>query len=72
MKIPRAHTDTRKRSVLPEAVLAEMIEDQKRALRAWGVSIPDDGELFGASTPLSQRVRLFDYMIREAIESEFV
>jgi hypothetical protein len=48
-----------------------MIEDQKRALRAWGVSVPDDRELFG-NAPLAQRARLFDYMIRQAIEAEFL
>lgn len=55
---------------LPDAMLEEMHADQKRVLAAWGVSIPDDEEM--SETPLSVRVRLFDFMIQEAMEAQFV
>ena len=72
MRTHQGHTGIRRRPIVPDAVLREMIEDQKRTLRAWGVTVPDDQEMFGSDAPLSRRVQLFDFMIREAIESDFV
>ena len=56
----------------PASMLREMHEDQRRVLKAWGVTLPDDSEIFNEDTPLSVKVRLFDFMIREAMEAEFV
>jgi hypothetical protein len=72
MRTHQGHTATRRKPIVPDSVLWEMLEDQKRTLRAWGVTIPDDQELFESGTALSRKVQLFDYMIREAIESDFV
>ena len=56
---------------LPESMLRTMHEDQIRVLKAWGVCMDDDG-LFSEDTPMSVKVRFCDFMIREAMDAEFV